>query len=135
MYSLGFPIFSESKIKNLWRKELGIPVERERWIDEEGITYRVDLALPVEDGWLPVTGGEQIGPSDALRFAAEAKPEACPGMIRARLVSSPWVGAVRNDAGLTGTRFFCSPVFDDDRQVNLLLQSKEPVTYNPTIRS
>jgi hypothetical protein len=35
-------------------KELGIAVEREWWIDEEGIAYIVDLALPVEDAWLPV---------------------------------------------------------------------------------
>jgi hypothetical protein len=28
-------------------KEVGIPVEREWWIDEEGIAYMVDLALPV----------------------------------------------------------------------------------------
>lgn len=28
-------------------KELEIRVEREWWIDEEGITYVVDLALPV----------------------------------------------------------------------------------------
>ena len=29
-------------------KELGILVEREWWIDEQGATYMVDLALPVE---------------------------------------------------------------------------------------
>jgi hypothetical protein len=36
-------------------KELGIQVEREWFIDEEGTTYIVHLALPVWDGWLPVT--------------------------------------------------------------------------------
>ena len=36
-------------------KELGITVEREWWIDEGGTAYVVDLALSVEDGWLPVT--------------------------------------------------------------------------------
>jgi hypothetical protein len=40
-------------------KELGIPAEREWWIDEEGTTYIVDLALPIEDGWLRVTFGDQ----------------------------------------------------------------------------
>ncbi len=48
-------------------KELGIPVEREWWIDEEGIAYVVDLALPVKDGWLPVTFGDRPGRRPALR--------------------------------------------------------------------
>jgi hypothetical protein len=58
-------------------KELGIAVEREWFVDEEGITYLVDLALPIEDGWLPVTFGDRPGPVDGLRFAAEAEPEVC----------------------------------------------------------
>jgi hypothetical protein len=36
-------------------KELDIQIEREWWIDDEGRAYVVDLALPVGDGWLPVT--------------------------------------------------------------------------------
>lgn len=39
-------------------KELGIAVEREWWIDEAGAVYIVDLALPVKNGWLPVTFGD-----------------------------------------------------------------------------
>jgi len=66
-------------------KELGIPVEREWWIDEEGIAYIVDLALPVGDSWLPVTFGERPGPADGLRFAAEAEPDTCLREIHARL--------------------------------------------------
>jgi hypothetical protein len=66
-------------------KELGIPVEREWWIDEEGTAYVVDLALPVGDGWLPVTFGEQAGPAVGLRFAAKVEPEACLHEIQARL--------------------------------------------------
>jgi hypothetical protein len=31
-------------------KEMGIQVEREWWINEEGTTYIVDLALPIGDG-------------------------------------------------------------------------------------
>ena len=58
-------------------KELGITVEREWWIDEEGIAYVVDLALPIEDGWLPVTFGDRPGPADGLRFEAEAEPDVC----------------------------------------------------------
>ena len=42
-------------------KELGITVEREWWIDEEGIAYLVDLALPTGDGWLPVNFGDRPG--------------------------------------------------------------------------
>ena len=42
-------------------KELGIAVEREWWIDEEGVAYVVDLALPIEDGWLPVNVGDRPG--------------------------------------------------------------------------
>jgi hypothetical protein len=66
-------------------KELGIQVEREWWIDEEGIAYVVDLALPVGDGWLPITFGDQPGPTGGLRFAAGAEPEACLREIQARL--------------------------------------------------
>jgi hypothetical protein len=66
-------------------KELGIAVERAWWIDEEGIAYVVYLALPVEDGWLPVTFGDRPGPAAGLRFDAEAEPDACVREIRARL--------------------------------------------------
>jgi hypothetical protein len=58
-------------------KELGIAVEREWWIDEEGTAYVVDLALPVEGGWLPVTFGGRSGLGGRLRHADEAEPEAC----------------------------------------------------------
>ena len=64
---------------------MGIQVEREWWIDEEGTTYIEDLALPVEDGWLPVTFGGRLGPSGGLRFAAEAEPEACLQEIQTKL--------------------------------------------------
>jgi hypothetical protein len=66
-------------------KEMGVPVEREWWFDEEGTAYIVDLALPIADGWLPVTFGERPGPFGGLRFAAEAEPEACLREIRERL--------------------------------------------------
>ena len=58
-------------------KELGIAVEREWWIDEEGIAYIADLALPVEDGWLLVNFGDRPGPAGGLRLAAEDEPDAC----------------------------------------------------------
>jgi hypothetical protein len=58
-------------------KELGIRVEHEWWIDEEGTAYLVDLALPAGAGWLPVIFGDRPGPSGRLRFAAGAEPEAC----------------------------------------------------------
>jgi len=48
-------------------KELGIQVEREWWIDEEGTAYVVDLALPIEDGWLPLIFGDRPVPQAALR--------------------------------------------------------------------
>jgi hypothetical protein len=66
-------------------KELGITVEREWWIDEEGIAYVVDLALPIKDSWLPVTFGERPGPSGSLRLAAEDEPDVCLREIQARL--------------------------------------------------
>jgi hypothetical protein len=69
-------------------KEMGIAVEREWWIDEEGTAYVVDLALPVEGGWLPVTFGDQPGPTGGLRFAAVTEPEACLREIQARLRTS-----------------------------------------------
>ena len=66
-------------------KELGIPVEREWWIDEEGTAYVVDLALPIKDSWLPVSFGDRSGPAGGLRFAAEDEPEACLREVQARL--------------------------------------------------
>ena len=69
-------------------KELGIQVEREWWIDEEGTAYIVDLALPVEDGWLPVTLGDRPSPAYGLRFDAVSEPEICLREIQARLQAS-----------------------------------------------
>ena len=69
-------------------KELGFLVEREWWIDEEGTAYVVDLALPVEDGWLPVSFGDRTGPAGGLRFAAEDEPDACLREIQDRLQAS-----------------------------------------------
>jgi hypothetical protein len=66
-------------------KELGITVEREWWIDEEGIAYVVDLALPTADGWLSVTSGDRPGPSEGLRFTPDVEPEVCLREIQARL--------------------------------------------------
>ncbi|GAB4528869.1 MAG: hypothetical protein Kow0063_05430 [Anaerolineae bacterium] len=66
-------------------REMGIQVEREWWIDEEGTAYVVDLALPVKGGWLPVIFGDRPGPAGGLRFAAEAEPEACLQEVRTRL--------------------------------------------------
>jgi hypothetical protein len=69
----------ESPVGQLYMrlKELGIAVEREWWIDEQGIAYIVDLALPYENGWLPVSFGDRPGPAGGLRFAAEEGPDAC----------------------------------------------------------
>ena len=64
---------------------MGIPVEREWWIDEEGTAYVVDLALPVEGGWLPVTFGHRPSPARGLRFAAEADTDICVQEIQIRL--------------------------------------------------
>jgi hypothetical protein len=66
-------------------KELGIPVEREWLIDEHGIAYIVDLALPHENGWLPVSFGERPGPPGRLRSETRAEIDACVREIRARL--------------------------------------------------
>jgi hypothetical protein len=57
-------------------KEMGIPVEWEWFISEDGLDYVVDLASPLEDGWLPVNFGDRTRPTDGLRFAAQAEPEA-----------------------------------------------------------
>ncbi len=77
----------ESPVGQLYArlKELGVPVEREWLIDEAGAVYAVDLALPVEDGWLPVTFGDRLGPTDGLRFAPEDEPDVCLREIQARL--------------------------------------------------
>ena len=54
----------ESPVGQLYAKlkELDIPVEREWWIDEEGIAYVVVLTLPAAGGWLPVNFGDRPGP-------------------------------------------------------------------------
>jgi hypothetical protein len=70
-------------------KELGIAVEREWWIDEQGIAYLVDLALPRKGGWLAVTFGDHPGPADGLRFEAGAEPETCLREIEARERDTP----------------------------------------------
>ncbi len=69
-------------------KEMGILVEREWWIDEEGSAYIVDLALPMEEGWLIVTFGDRPSPAYGLRFAAMTEPEVCLREIQARLQAS-----------------------------------------------
>jgi hypothetical protein len=61
-------------------KELGIPVEREWWIDEEGNAYVVDLALPVQDGLLPVTFG--VGPARQAARASKLGPSPIPACGR-----------------------------------------------------
>jgi hypothetical protein len=66
-------------------KELGIAVEREWWVHEEGITYIVDLALPVWDDWLPMTFGDRPGPADGLRSEAETELDACLQEVQTRL--------------------------------------------------
>ena len=69
-------------------KELGIAVEREWWIDEEGTAYVVDLALPIEDGWLPVTFGDRPGPTGGLYFGDDTEPGAYLREIQAKLQAS-----------------------------------------------
>jgi hypothetical protein len=66
-------------------KEMGIPVEREWLISEGGVEYVVDLALPVGDGWLPLTLGDGPAPSEGLRFATGVEPGDCIEAIQARL--------------------------------------------------
>ena len=69
-------------------KELGIQVEREWWIDEEGTAYVVDLALLIEGGWLPVTFGDRPGPTGGLYFGDDTEPGDCLRQIQARLQAS-----------------------------------------------
>ena len=64
---------------------MGIQVEREWWIDEQGMFYIVDLALPLKQGWLPVSFGERPGPAGGLCFAAEDELDVCVREIQARL--------------------------------------------------
>jgi hypothetical protein len=66
-------------------REMGIEVEREWMVSEEGATYVVDLALPHADGWLPVTLGDRPCPAGGLRFPANADLAACAQAIQARL--------------------------------------------------
>ena len=58
-------------------KELGIAVEREWWIDEEGIAYVVDLALPVGMAGCRSALGSARPLSNGLRFATQDEPNVC----------------------------------------------------------
>jgi hypothetical protein len=75
----------ESSVGQLYVKlrEMGIQAEREWLIREAGAAYIVDLALPVENGWVPITFGER--PAEGLRFGGEDALDACLREIRARL--------------------------------------------------
>lgn len=66
-------------------KEMGIPVEREWLIGEGEVTYVVDLAVSVKDGWLPITLGDRPAPAGGLHFAADVEPDLCAQAIQARL--------------------------------------------------
>jgi hypothetical protein len=67
-------------------KELDIAVEREWGIDEEGIAYIVDLALPVENGWLPVSFGPGRRPMLLRRGQARNLPAGDPGQASGLLI-------------------------------------------------
>jgi hypothetical protein len=66
-------------------REMGLEVEREWMVNEAGAKYTVDLAIPLAEGWLPVTVGERPGPAGGLHFAANAEPNVCAEAIQARL--------------------------------------------------
>jgi hypothetical protein len=66
-------------------REMGLEVEREWMMNEAGAKYMVDVAIPQAEGWLAVTLGERPGPPGGLRFAADAKPDVCAGVIWERL--------------------------------------------------
>jgi hypothetical protein len=56
-------------------KELGIQVERGWLISQKGVTYVVDLALPVGEDWLTVILVERLGPDGGLRFRTEVEAD------------------------------------------------------------
>ncbi|GAB4528848.1 MAG: hypothetical protein Kow0063_05390 [Anaerolineae bacterium] len=60
-------------------------MEREWLIDDQGIAYVVDLALPVENGWLSVSFSDRPDPASGLRFAAEAETDACLREMQAKI--------------------------------------------------
>jgi hypothetical protein len=97
-------------------KELGIPVEREWFIDEEGIAYIVDHALPVEDGWLPVTFGDRPGPNVGLRFAAVTELDICLLEIKVRLQAD--VGPLRGYSGFIWFRYLLAAAMSLDLSSN-----------------
>jgi hypothetical protein len=126
-------------------KELGITVEREWWIDEEGTAYVVDLALPLSDGWLPVTFGNRPGPIGGLHFTVMVKPEVCLREIQAKLGASgalAWVYRVMlrstQPTQLVGrTPNLCEPMLDSDRSGNtsppLPLHRRIPLLPHPLL--
>jgi hypothetical protein len=63
-------------------KELGTQVEREWLISQKGVTYVVDLGIPVREDWLTVTLGERLGPDGGLLFRAEVEADTCLRMIQ-----------------------------------------------------
>jgi hypothetical protein len=56
-------------------KDMGLAPEREFPVQEAGVEYLVDLAIPCQDGTLVIALGERPAPEDALRFESSALPK------------------------------------------------------------
>ncbi|MBE7473281.1 MAG: hypothetical protein DPW09_35070 [Anaerolineae bacterium] len=73
-------------------REAGFHPERDWPLRERGVTYRVDLALPLDNkqGWLPIVlaAPDLPAPPQALRFAPDSDPTDCARIIRQRLAES-----------------------------------------------
>jgi len=73
-------------------REAGFHPERDWPLREGGVTYRVDLALPLDNkqGWLPIVlaAPDLPAPPQALRFAPDSDPTDCARIIRQRLAET-----------------------------------------------
>ena len=66
-------------------REAGILPEREYLIREGRVSYQVDMAIPCQDGMLPIVVGDRVGPSAALYLSAErvaGDPDNCARVIQ-----------------------------------------------------
>jgi hypothetical protein len=73
-------------------REAGFHPERDWPLREGGVTYRVDLALPLDNnqGWLPImlTSPDLPAPPQTLHFTPDSDPADCAWIIRQRLAET-----------------------------------------------
>lgn len=85
-------------------REAGIVPEREYLVREGRVSYKVDMAIPCQQGTLSIVVGERNGPAAALRLSTEClvnDPEECAREIREMI--ERYGGATRGNSDTSGS--------------------------------